>query len=344
MPGHLQAWLLKAWMRRGIAAWMLRPVSWVFRGLLAARRALYRAGWLAAPALPVPVIVVGNVMVGGVGKTPLVITLVQQLQSAGFQVGVVSRGYGRSTTACVEVSPSSRPGDVGDEALLTRRKTGAPLFVARNRPDAVLALLAAYPATQVIVSDDGLQHLALQRDIELCAFDDRGVGNGWLMPAGPLREPWPRRQCALPGRTRPLQFTVHTGEHPAFDGYQAHRRLADFALRADGSQVALDTLATDRSLTLVALAGIAQPEVFFQQLRARGLQLAETVALTDHYDFHSWKANKDNARQLICTEKDAVKLWHIDPQALAVPLAVTLDPQMMRQLIQCLRAKLSSTP
>jgi len=302
--------LTDAWQHRGWLAWLLWPLSLLYGLLVRLRRALYREGWLTSERLPVPVIVVGNVVAGGAGKTPVVIALVQHLRARGFQVGVVSRGYGRRSQECLEVFVDSAVQDVGDEPVLIRRRTSAPVFVAASRAQAGRALLDEHPRIQLIVCDDGLQHTQLQRDLEIGVFDDRGVGNGFLLPAGPLREPWPRA----------LDMLLHTGQQPAFaDGFRASRQLASHALRADDSRVALADLVAGKPL--LAVAAIAKPEAFFAMLRARGLPLAKTIALPDHADFSGWASNADGACTVLCTEKDAVKLWAMEPDALAVPLA-----------------------
>lgn len=344
---RLAAALLAAWTQRGLIAWALWPISLLYTLLIALRRQLYRLRLLKSQALPVPVIVVGNVVAGGVGKTPVVIALVQQLQALGWVVGVVSRGHGRQTAKgspdCREVHSDSPVTEVGDEPLLIHRRTRAPLFVARQRVEAALALLAVHPSVNLIITDDGLQHLALQRDIEICVFDDRGVGNGFALPAGPLREPWPRQPITLRGLT-PVQWVLHTGEQPRFNGFRATRRLANGALRADGSQVILADLAAAQT-PLFALAGIAQPTLFFAQLKALGLNIVQTQALPDHYNYDSLKQLPDKHIQLICTEKDAVKLWHRVPDALAVPLVVTLDTMLVAAVAEAsakAQAKLSS--
>lgn len=333
--------LRQAWARRGVLAWALWPVSVLFGLLVRTRQALYRAGWLKSEGVAVPLVVVGNVVVGGVGKTPVVIALVAHWQAQGLAVGVISRGYGRRTKGCFEVTAHSQAMDVGDEPALIQRRTQAPMFVAERRIDAARALLAAYPQTQLIVSDDGLQHLSLRRDLDIGVFDDRGVGNGWLLPAGPLREPWPRA----------LDMVLHTGAHPAFDGFQAQRTLACVANRADGSSVALANLAHPADvadaakrpavpLPLLALAAIAQPEVFFAMLRAQGVTPAETLALPDHYDLKSLSRNEYKGYRLICTEKDAVKLWLFRPDAWAVPLLCTLPDAFLNALNQRIGALL----
>jgi tetraacyldisaccharide 4'-kinase len=324
--------LLRAWTRRGALAWLLWPASMIFAGLGAARRGLYRAGVFKTQRVgaQMPVVVVaGNVVAGGAGKTPVVIALVRHWQSRGLAVGVVSRGYGRRTGDCRAVQGDSPASEVGDEPALIRRATGAPVFVAARRVEAARALLAAHPATQVIVSDDGLQHYALQRDIEICVFDDRGIGNGFLLPAGPLREPWPRQ----------VDLVLHSGSHPAFAGYTARRSLAEFAVRQDGTRVALAELSGQ---PLAGVAAIARPEGFFDMLRQQGLTLARTIALPDHYSFDSVASIPDDGCTLICTEKDALKLWRGRPDALAVPLQFAPEAAFLAAVDALLDAKLSS--
>jgi tetraacyldisaccharide 4'-kinase len=190
----LESILTRAWRRRGWLACLLWPLSLLFGGLSRLRGALYRSGRLPVTRLPVPVIVVGNIYVGGTGKTPLVIWLVQKLRAAGYQPGVISRGYGAQASMPQLVGAAASAAAVGDEPLLLAERCGCPVMVGRKRPAAAQALLAAFPQIDVIVADDGLQHTALARDIEIVLFDERGVGNGWLLPAGPLREPASRRR------------------------------------------------------------------------------------------------------------------------------------------------------
>lgn len=308
-----------------MAARLLWPLSLLFGALAGVRRALYRLGVLPIQRVGVPVIVVGNVVAGGSGKTPVVMAIVRHLESRGIAAGVVSRGYGRSTTDCREVHDDSDPTEVGDEPALIRRSTRAPVFVARRRAQAARALLARHPATRAIVSDDGLQHWALGRDIEVCVFDDRGTGNGWLLPAGPLRERWPR----------PCDLVLHTGRRPAFAGFGARRALADHALQSDGTHVPLSSL---RERRVVAVAAIAKPDAFFDMLREAGLTLAQCIGLPDHDDFRGWTPPRDDGHILICTEKDALKLWRTIPGALAVPLEFEPAPAFYAAL----DAKLSS--
>jgi len=327
-------WLTRCWQAR-----LLWPVSWCHGLLVRLRRALYRCGLFRSERFAIPVIVVGNVVAGGAGKTPLVIALARHLRARGLAVGVVSRGYGRTGAGVVEVKPDTPVHESGDEPALIQRATGAPVFVANKRPNAVRKLLAAYPLTQVVVCDDGLQHYALRRDIEIAVFDDGGVGNGWLMPAGPLREAWPER------RQYGIDLVLHTGRQPVFEGYTSQRRLARHAVAVDGSLIALSGLRHQR---LAALAGIADPTSFFEMLRACGLTLENAVSFRDHHEFKSGDVADYVGRTLLCTEKDAVKLFELSRRQgirlLAVPLEFIPEAAFFTALDTLLTPLLSHLP
>ena len=335
MAGSVRSALSRAvvngWTRRGPLACALWPLSRLYGALVALHRARYRSGQQRT-RLPVPVIVVGNVVAGGAGKTPTTLALVQHLQTRGWRPGILSRGHGRATGDCREVLPDSDPRQVGDEPLLLRRRTGAPVFVAARRAEAGRALLAAHPGTDILVCDDGLQHLPLARDVEICVFDARGIGNGWLLPAGPLREPWPRA----------VDLVLHTepdGEVVLPAGASAHRgrrALAEHARRADGARAALADLRDQRP---VAVAGIARPQAFFDMLRAAGLPLGATVALPDHAAYDEQLAAALPPGTLLCTEKDALKLWRHRPDALAVLLELEVPPAFFAALDERLAAR-----
>ncbi len=341
--------LRTAWQRRGLLARLLWPLSRLY-GALAARQSARQ--WAQAARLPVPVVVIGNVVAGGAGKTPTTLAVVQHLQARGWRPGIISRGHGRTGNDCREVLPGSDPREAGDEPLLLRQRVGVPVFVAPRRADAGRALLAAHPQTDILVCDDGLQHTALARDVDICVFDARGVGNGWLLPAGPLREPWPRRNAGpREPWPRPVDLVLHTeppahplatslaatlSDPPPCPAFTARRRLGSHALRADGSTVPLDSL---RDQPLTALAGIARPESFFAMLRAAGLTLADTLALPDHFHFDSWRHVPDKRKQLVCTEKDALKLWRHAPDALAVPLVLDVPAAFFTALDERLAAQ-----
>lgn len=329
--------LLDLWRTRGALAWCLLPLAWVYRVLWSSRNRLYATGWLRTERLPLPVLVVGNVVAGGAGKTPLVIELLAHLQRAGWRPAVVSRGHGRASRACLQVTAATDARVCGDEPWLIFRRTGVPVGVGRDRAAAARALIAAHPEVDLIVCDDGLQHLRLARDAEICVFDAGGVGNGWLLPAGPLREPWPRPASVPVWTLQSVDNDADAGA-PGW-GWPLRRTLAPAAVRADGRRRPLVDLARE---PCVALAGIAHPERFFAMLRAAGVPLARTIALADHHPMDPPDAPVRDAAVLVCTEKDAAKLWRARPDAWAVPLQVSLQGPWIDELMQALaRARLS---
>jgi tetraacyldisaccharide 4'-kinase len=337
--------LTKAWNGQGgwgtSLAFALRPVSWIFAALVAFRRWTYTLRWVKPTVLPVPVIVVGNVMVGGVGKTPVTMALVQHLTKQGFRVGVLSRGYGRDASNGSDITPvtaESTAHEVGDEPLLIAKTCKVPVVVGSRRSAAGQTLLAAHPDVQVLVCDDGLQHWQLARDLELCVFDERGTGNNQLLPAGPLREPWPRKST----HSDIPCWVVKTSGSAGPNEYVAQRQLAYFALQANGNQRPLQSWG---DTPVQALAGIAKPEMFFEMLRVQGMALSYTQALADHAPMDDVQIDTSRG-DVMCTEKDAVKLWAQYPAAWAVPLQTTLPAELLAAIDQQLavlhRAKLSS--
>ena len=336
--------LRRSWQRRGAGAWLLWPLSLCLGVWVWLRRCLYQWGVWRVHRLPVPVIVVGNVIAGGVGKTPIVIALVEHCQRAGRRVGVVSRGHGRVATGLREVRSDADAREVGDEPLLIARRCGVPVWVGADRAATARALLQANPRVDLIISDDGLQHLALGRDLELCVFDERGVGNGWLLPAGPLRESWPRAPApnactwlllsvdadapASPNASPIPIDATHTPVHPIA------RQLATQAQRFDGT---VRDLRAWQGQPVQALAGIAKPERFFAALRQQGLTLQRALALPDHARLDEVDPDP-NAGDCFCTEKDAVKLWSRHPEVWAVPLQAKLPAGLCSDLEAWLQA------
>ena len=326
---RLESILTRSWWRRepGLLAWLLWPLSACYRLVSSLRRLAYGVGLRRSHRAPVPVIVVGNLVAGGAGKTPTVIALVQALRDAGHVPGVISRGHGRRAGHAAAVQAHSPAAEVGDEPLLMHRRLGVPVWVARRRIDAARGLCAAHPEVDVLVSDDGLQHLALQRDVQLVVFDDRGLGNGLRLPAGPLRQPQP---TYVPVNTHVL-YNAPAPSTP-WPGACAQRRLAGAVALADwwrGAAPEMPVLQALRGRPLLAAAGMAAPERFFSMLRDAGLQF-DTLPLADHHPFVPlpWPPGTPD---VLVTEKDAVKLPH-DPAGGTRIWVVALDFQLPEAL------------
>jgi tetraacyldisaccharide 4'-kinase len=293
--------------RLAFALFPLLPLSWLFRMLVWARRGLYRCGVLVAHRLPVPVVVVGNLTVGGSGKTPLVLWLAERLREQGWRPGILSRGYAGRAGGVHAVTLDSAPDIVGDEPLLLAQRSRAPVFVGRDRVAAGRALLLAHPDCNVIISDDGLQHYRLGRTVEIAVFDGRGAGNAQLLPAGPLREPLPRLSAATalvwnaaPQRVMATALTA-AGKMPQFTMRLAARRFV--AVHDARHTCSAAELSGKR---LYATAGIGDPSRFFAQLAALGLVFA-AHPFPDHHLFSTADLAFARDGVLLITEKDAVK-------------------------------------
>ncbi len=298
--------LPKYWRNRNALTYLLWPIELVYKLIICLRQWAYALGLFKQHRLDATVLVVGNVVAGGGGKTPLTIAIVQRLKAEGYKIGVVSRGYGRSNSSLQIVNAKSLANEVGDEPLMIFQKCGVPVVVGAQRVEAAKHLLQQFPEVRVLVCDDGLQHIALQRDIEICVMDNMGLGNGHMLPAGPLREPWPR----------PIDLLLHTHQRTLPDGFESKRELSAYALTSHGQQIALSSL---KSVKVEVVSGIAKPAAFIAMLEQAQLQIGHASALPDHDDFSTWKPLHPEM-PLLCTEKDAVKLWSRFPQALAIPL------------------------
>lgn len=296
--------LASIWLERGPLARALWPLSLLYGLLWRMRLALYRSHRLRTTRLAVPVIVVGNLFAGGAGKTPTVIATLELLRGAGWTPGVLSRGYGRRHSDLRDVDAASDAREVGDEPLLIHLRTRAPVVVQSDRGAAGQALLRRHPEVDVVVCDDGLQHHALERDVAVLVFDERGAGNGWLLPAGPLREP-------MPAVVPPASVVLYNARRAstALPGHFASRRLAgaveldDWWRGVPASPALLQALA---GRAVVAAAGLAQPERFFAMLREAQM-LVTPLPLPDHHHFATLPWPPGTADVLL-TEKDAVKL------------------------------------
>lgn len=312
----MRDWLERRWYADDPPPLALRPLASLFGAIAQRRRQRLQAG---ARRLPVPVIVVGNISVGGTGKTPFVIWLVQRLQQSGWSPGVISRGYGgRAPAYPWRVRADSSHAHCGDEPLLIARRTGVPVVIDPDRVAAAGALVAG-ESIDVIVSDDGLQHYRLARDLEICVVDGRrGLGNGALIPAGPLREP--------PSRLRELPIVVVNGGGGAI----VHPGRVDMQLAAGGVQslvTAADSALDDwRGRRVHAVAGIGHPHRFFELLRAHGVE-AIPHPFADHYRYQKADFDFGNALPVLMTEKDAVKcIEFADLRLHQVPVTARIEP------------------
>ncbi|WP_201606709.1 MULTISPECIES: tetraacyldisaccharide 4'-kinase [Psychrobacter] len=321
----IETTVTRAWQRQAAWLWLLLPISWLYGLITMLRRQAYKFGLLASYRAPVPVMVIGNISVGGSGKTPLIIALVDYLQAQGIKVGVISRGYGGDSSQMPAlVDAASLPSVVGDEPCLIVNMTGVSMAVCPNRKQAITTLLAAHPDLQLIIADDGLQHYALQRDIEWIVVDAaRGFGNEQLLPTGFLREPMSRLQGA----------TVIYHEEPntssASDNKKIQQSQAErlsMHLQADKlqllwQQVLSDAQTTDAQLTgsevnnkapekgskVHAVSGIGYPQRFFDTLHALGFEVIGHP-YPDHYEFSMAELLQYRQYPIVVTTKDAVKL------------------------------------
>jgi tetraacyldisaccharide 4'-kinase len=295
--------LQQIWYRNSRPPLALRPLSWLFGAAVRLRRAAYERGWFRSERLQRPVIVVGNLTVGGSGKTPLVIWLSARLRAEGLSPGIVLRGYGGAAARGsnpLRVEPDSDPDVVGDEALLLRRRTGEPVAVCRKRVRAAKMLLEA--GANVIVSDDGLQHLAMARDFEIAVVDaERGFGNGYLLPAGPLREP---RQRLDRVDAVVLNGAGATEQAPLRRGAFGMNLFGDRLVPLSGGTAC--ALASFAGQSVHALAGIGNPDRFFSALRAAGLIVIEHP-FPDHHRYRDAEIRFADGLPVLMTEKDAVK-------------------------------------
>lgn len=337
----LAAALQRAWGRRGPVACLLWPLGMAVGRIAASRRLTTPAA--PSPPLRAPVLVVGNLVVGGAGKTPVTLALIDALRADGWTPGVIARGYGRATDAVRDVQAADDPALSGDEPLLVHRRAGVPVVVGADRVAAARALLERHPAVDLVIADDGLQHHALPREAQLVVFDERGAGNGWCLPAGPLREP-------MPDAPWPRTVTVYNADRAttSWPGACLQRTLvravplaAWWAPSPAAKVEASRPLSDWRGQRVMAVAGTARPERFFEALEAAGIDV-ERLPLPDHHPFDTlpWPAG---APDVLLTEKDAVKLDPARRPDLAGPRrvwVVPLEVRLPRETLDGVRALL----
>ena len=318
MKARLERWLLRRWYGGVAPGRGLRLAASLFAGIVALRGWLYRRGLLRTHRLRVPVLVVGNLVAGGTGKTPLTIALARGLVAQGWRPGIVSRGYGRQSQEPVRAGAGVPPEICGDEPLLIARQTGLPVFVDSDRVAAARQLVAH--GCNLVIADDGLQHRRLGRDIEIEVLDgERRHGNGRLIPAGPLREPAGRR----------VDLRVVNGGTPIGDEWPMRLVLGD-AEPLDGGTAR--PLASFIGMPVHAVAGIGNPGRFFQALRDLGLAPIEHP-FPDHHAFTQEDLRFSPPHPLLMTEKDAVKCLDLAlPAAYAVPVRAELPAGFFAQL------------
>lgn len=307
----MSAWFEREWQRLGGGALIFLPLTLVYWLVTAVRRAAWRSGLLKPWRAKVPVVVVGNITAGGTGKTPVVIALVETLRERGYSPGVVSRGYGsvpsteQDPSGVVRVFPDrATPEHFGDEPVMIARRCQVPVFISPDRPAAVRALLQTCPEIDVVVSDDGLQHYALGRDLEIAVIDgERRFGNGLLLPSGPLREPV--------SRLRRVDAAIVNGGHadtvPAprqFAMQLGGERFVRVVDREERTPREFELMARGRNV--VAVAGIGHPDRFFSHLQRLGLA-ARSIAFPDHHLYRPAELKLPGAELVVMTEKDAVK-------------------------------------
>ena len=315
--------LVQQWYSPRVSLWLL-PISWLFSLLVMVRRSAYKTGVLGSYRLPVPVIVVGNISVGGTGKTPLVAWLVKVLQQWGYRPGVITRGYGGQAQQWPQqVTPASDPVTVGDEPVLLAQRCGCPVVAAPDRVLAARELLGHF-SCDILISDDGLQHYRLQRDIEIVVVDGaRRFGNGHCLPAGPLREPI--------SRLRQVDYVVANGA--AASGEFAMQLLPGMA-RSLGDHNKVVSITDFQGQQVHAVAGIGNPARFFELLKKSGLSVIEHP-FPDHHAFTMTDLAFADGLPVLMTEKDAVKCRrYADARMWYLPVEAQLDQEFSQRLMQ----------
>ncbi|HSS70567.1 MAG TPA: tetraacyldisaccharide 4'-kinase [Casimicrobiaceae bacterium] len=313
----------------------LLPLSLLFGATSALRRLVYRTGIASSAALPVPVIVVGNIAVAGSGKTPLTRALAEALSARGWRPGILSRGYGGVEAGPRAVAIDDDPRQVGDEPPLLAA-SGFPVWIGRDRAAAARALLAVHPECDVLVSDDGLQHYALRRNFEIAAIDGaRGFGNGWLLPAGPLREPRSR----LREVDAVVTLVASASQDSSGDGRETKMWHEPLPWRNIVDANAIADLSRWRTGELHAIAGIANPQRFFDLVKSFGLDPVCHV-FPDHHRYGREEIDFPRATAILMTEKDAVKCMTLaDARCWYLPIRARIDPALVDRVERKLRGR-----
>lgn len=317
------------WYNNNLLTLMLRPLNWLYCAAIVIRRLAYRMGLRKRYRLSVPVIVVGNLTVGGTGKTPVVVHIAQLLKRSGYTPGIISRGYGgKAQTWPQQVRPDADPVMVGDEAILISRRSGCPMAVGPNR-GLTGELLQKHSGCDIIISDDGLQHYALERDVEIVVIDGmRRFGNGLCLPAGPLREPVAKKEK--------VDFVITNGSAIGHEYAMRYQGETLVNLNDSDKTCPLSDLAGQ---SVHVLAGIGNPHRFFGHLRRKGLQVIEHP-FSDHYFFTADELLFDDNKPVLMTEKDAVKCQRFAGENMwYLPIEIEMNNDFDVQLLNLLEKK-----
>lgn len=329
MPTVKQSRRPAFWAEKSMTSLLLWPLTLLFRLLATLRRAAFKAGWIETWHSPVPVIIIGNISVGGAGKTPLVIALCELLTDKGANVGIVARGYGGKADFPLDVSAQSDPAVVGDEPVLIAKRTGLPVVVCKSRVAAVKHLIANHKP-DIVLSDDGLQHYALKRDIEIAVVDPvYRYGNGFCLPAGPLREPVSRLDS--------VDFTVYSAT-ATIETEELRRgyTLTGHMVVDICDETSKRSLQSFSGSTVHAVAGIASPAKFFNYLRGFGIEIVEH-SFADHAAFNHEDMQFGDDIPVIMTEKDQVKCQKFDlHNTWYLPVSAVLEESLEQDILSSL--------
>ena len=335
--GHIET----AWQSKGVLAWVLWPVSLLYRLIMRCRRRAYKIGWLETTPVSLPVVVVGNLSVGGTGKTPLCAHLVRQFEEQGWRPGIVSRGYGGERRKQPRiVDHSDTPAQVGDEPLMLFEQTQVPVCVCVERAAAVQHL-ALQTSVNIVFADDGLQHLAMPRVSEIIVIDgQRGLGNGWSLPAGPMRDSKAQVHnadiVAIQADDKPLHHSLdfissRAQRENSITDNRFRLKLNDAIALKDGTSRSLDSFTAE---PVTAFAGIGHPERFFRALRSHGLNVTG-LSWPDHHAYTPADLEPFGSGVVLVTSKDAVKLRALGPmvaKVFEVPTTLVVNAALQQQI------------
>tara|TARA_A100000164_G_scaffold381950_1_gene436726 strand:- start:292 stop:1305 length:1014 start_codon:yes stop_codon:yes gene_type:complete len=322
------------WKNKGVLFILLTPFSILYFIIINFRYFLYKVGLFNKKKINCPIIIVGNIFIGGTGKTPVVIWLVKLFKKNGFRPGVISKGYLSNSKEQKFVTKCMSPMEVGDEPVLICQKTDVPLVIGKNRVDAAEKLISLVPDINLIISDDGLQHYSLARDVEIQILDDRGYGNGWLLPAGPLRELKTRKSDFYLINSQ-SNFNNSSTNSSVF----SLKFFGDRAFQLCNNKNIIELKKISKKLKIIAAAGIGNPNRFFEMLKLQDIRLIKFMPLPDHYNFLENPFKKISADIILITDKDAIKCKYNkqlqnDYRLWVVPIEVYINDSFEKKILE----------